>query len=189
MNEILKEKLEEGEDVLFSTGAADFETMDRTNKPGIIRKIVISAAVTLALNLAYIISASKTGDVKWGLVAVLAAIGAYVCISGFITAKKVRKYEYFITDRRIAVVSDTVKDVYFKDIKKYNFSKDADGNTTLLVGEKALSLAAAKWRGTAEGPVDRDENSGEVLKAVVYAIKDAKGFEKKFEEQMAKAAG
>lgn len=184
MNENIAALLENGEKVLFSTKAEKFDTLDKTNKSRIIRKMVIALGITLAFLVFYVVKALEIGEIKWGLIVILAFLGGYIAFSDFFSSRKVRKLEYVITNKRVIAYRDSDKSIFFKDIKKYNFSKDEDNHISLLLGEKALAEPSKKWRLTADGPIDRNEDTQEVLKFAFYAIENAKKFEKTFEEAM-----
>ena len=185
MNENITALLENGEKILFSTKAEKFDTLDKTNKSHILRKMILALGITVAFIVFYVVKALETGGIKWGLIVILAFLGGFIAFSDFLSSRKVRKLEYVITNKRVIAYGESDKSLFFKDINKYNFSKDDDNHVSLLIGEKALAEPSKKWRLITDGPIDRNEDTQEVLKYAFYAIEDAKKFEKTFEEAMA----
>ena len=73
MEELLKESLREDEKLLWSGRPEAFETLDKTHKSPFIRSGIITAVVTIALCVAYVILA-KANDVPLKPAVLVAAI-------------------------------------------------------------------------------------------------------------------
>lgn len=53
---------------------------------------------------------------------------------------------YAVTDKRLILVREAVRDMDFGRIKSASLRRDADGHTSLLCGERALKAKPDKWR-------------------------------------------
>ena len=184
MNEKLANLLEKDEELRFYTKPEEFDLLDETNKKTIVTKLAITFFLTLAIILLYIGTAAKSGGIKWGLVVFLAAIGVLIMANDFTTARKIRKIAYALTDKRLIVLEDAEKILPLSEIKKYEFRKDADGHTSLLIGDRGLKTKEKKFRALAAGPVGKTEDEKEIDRFGLYAISDAKKFEAAFKELM-----
>lgn len=186
MDEELKKQLEEGESVLWNGAPEKFETMDKTYKPVIVRKGIICAAIAVVITAAYLLAVKGTGNFKLGVEAIVLAACVLAAVSGFSDARKIRKQEYCITDKRLLWKSENVHSIPFSAIKDYRFEKDDDGHTTLLIGEETIKAKKSKWRVSAASPLIINEDSGICERAVFYAIPNAAQFKKIFEQELKK---
>lgn len=182
MNERLAALLEKDEELRFFTRPEEFDLLDSTNKKPIVTKVAIAFFLTLAIILLYIGTAAKSGGIKWGLVVFLAAIGVLVMANDFTTARKLRKIAYALTSKRLIVLEEAEKVLPLSEIKKFEFRKDADGHTSLLIGDRGLKTKEKKFRALAVGPVGKTEDEKEIDRFGFYAISDAKKFETAFRE-------
>lgn len=148
MEEMLKEALRSDEKLLWSGRPERFETLDKTHKSSFYRKIVWSVAICAAVLALYIIMALKNGaDIKPVVIIVVVACGVLGPMSFFSDASKLRKNVlYAVTDKRLILVREGVRDMDFSRIKSASLRRDADGHTSLLCGERALKAKPDKWR-------------------------------------------
>ena len=173
MEEILKEELRAGEEILWKGKPEKFETLDVTHKNAIIIKAIIICGVVLALCVAYaVFTISKGIEFKFGLVAIAIAIAVYTSIHGLIEGKNMAKVDYVITDQRMMVVSSVAKGVEYAAIKEAEFRTDADGHTSLLCGERAIKSKPHNWRMLTLGGAHLELETGLCESFVFYAIPD-----------------
>ena len=138
MEEMLKEALRSDEKLLWSGRPERFETLDKTHKSSFYRKIVWSVAICAAVLALYIIMALKNGaDIKPVVIIVVVACGVLGPMSFFSDASKLRKNVlYAVTDKRLILVREAVRDMDFGRIK----------SASLRRGERALKAKPDKWR-------------------------------------------
>ena len=188
MDEELKSALDDGEKILWQGKPENFVTLDKTNKKAFIIKAVITAVICLGLIIAYCIATIPTDSCKPGLIVVIAFFGILIASGVFLDARRIRKQRYFITDKRLFWMSDSVRSVPYETIKEYLFSRDEDDHTTLLIGVDAVKKKSSRWRALAASSVFMNDQTGVCEQAVFYAIPNPDRFKKIFEEQLRKKA-
>ena len=176
MEDMLSSVLETGEEVLWRGKPETFATMDKTNKPAIVKSEIIKAVVTVALIVGYILAAGNNGaGIKPGIVIIIVAVMVYALIRPFTHANTLRrKVEYVITNQRLITVKDDVKGVEFDKIKTAELKTDDDGHTTLLCGPTAVKTEASKWRSDATLSARFDSETNDCDSLTWYAIPNAK---------------
>ena len=185
MEEDIKEVLEEGEKILWNGGPEAFTVLDKTNKKPFMIKLVLTALVCIALIVAYVTSInSGGGDFKPLLIVIIVAIGILVVSSTYIDARNVRKQKYYLTDKNIIKISDSAQKVPLDKIGNYRFRADADGHTSLLIGENTVNSKMKKWRTLAVKPVSFDDKGGKCDLAVFYAIPSVNQFQRLLDEKL-----
>ena len=140
MENRLQNYLIEGEKILW-TGAPKFVLLDKTNKPFILAKAAI-VVVAIAMFIAYYFSfvSATGGELKLSVFLVCAALAALTISPELLDARKLKNTCYAITDRRlISLIGANVESVEFSKIKTYGFGEDADGQISLLCGERAMA--------------------------------------------------
>ena len=148
MEDMLSSVLEAGEEVLWRGKPETFETLDKTNKPAIVKSEIIKLVISVALIIAYIVAAGSNGaGIKPGIIIIILAVMAYALASPFLHANTLRrKVEYVITNQRLITIKDEAKGVEFDKIKTAEIKTDADGHTTLLCGPASVKTESDKWR-------------------------------------------
>ena len=111
MEELLKESLREEEKLLWSGRPEPFEPLDKTHKSPFIRSGIITALVTIAVCVAYVILAGiNNAPLKPAVLVIVAACGIFIILRGLLDASKIRKRAlYAITDKRLPVLTDSAK--------------------------------------------------------------------------------
>jgi len=175
MEELLKEELKENEKLLWTGKPEAFETMDKVYKPALIKKVIMMTVLVAALAVAYVVLANAKGvDLQAWLLILLAACVVGSAVTPFLDAKKLRaRTLYAVTDIRIIVVQDTVKDVPFAAIEEAVALTDEAGHTSILCGQDAVKFKASACRAAAaSGPRANGEN-GLCESLVLYAVPEA----------------
>ena len=175
MEELLKESLREDEKLLWSGRPEAFETLDKTHKSPFIRRGIITAVVTVALCVAYVILVrAKEAPVKPAVLVIVAACGIFIILRGLLDASKIRKRtSYAITDKRLLILTDSAKSVEYSAISAAKLDRDEDGHTSLLCGEDAIKARPWKRRAAVLSGAITNENTGMCERFVLYALPDA----------------
>ena len=158
MDETLNKELGKEEKLLWKACPEAFDTLDATYKKHIIRKMVTTCAIVLAIMIAYLIFAlTNGGGVKIVVIGILVLVAVCASINSFTDAVTLKKAVYAVTDKRIIIISDSVKSVELDVIGKAAFKKDDAGHYTLLCGS-AIDSKPTEWRNiTVSGPRIDDE--------------------------------
>jgi len=171
MENQLRERLMEGEQLLWVGTPEPFETLDRTNKTGIVIGLVIKAVVALGLLAAYFIGMRGNGSVKPGIVIFILAFAAFAVLNPFIIAGRLRKKTiYGLTDRRVMRSGALDEAVPYDRIKRAALRTDADGHTSLLCGARAMKLKPRKWRSEADACFINDSDDPEAERVILFAL-------------------
>lgn len=186
MDNDLRSALEKDEKILWEGSPEPFVTLDKTNKIAFIRKTVITVLVCLALILTYSLGTIPLENFKIGVVLIIMFFGALIISSVFMDARKIRKQRFAITNQRLIRQGDELRSISLSKIKKYLFSMDEDGHTSLLIGDDAVKKKSSKWRTMGASTIFINDETGECEQAVFYAIAKPDSFKKVFEEQMKK---
>lgn len=175
MEELLKESLREDEKLLWSGRPEAFETLDKTHKSPFIRRGIITAVVTVALCVAYVILVrAKEAPVKPAVLIIVVACGVFIIVRGLLDASKIRKRtSYAITDKRLIILTDSAKSVEYSAISAAKLDRDEDGHTSLLCGEDAIKARPWKRRAAVLSGAITNENTGMCERFVMYALPDA----------------
>lgn len=175
MEELLKESLREEEKLLWSGRPEAFETLDKTHKTPFIRKGIITALVTIALCVAYVVLAKiEEAPLKPAVLVVIAACGAFIIARDLLDASKIRKRAFYaITDKRLLVLTDTAKSVEYSAINAAKLDKDEDGHVSLLCGNDGIKAKPWKRREAVLTGSCTDDSTGLCERFVLYAIPDA----------------
>ena len=175
MEELLKESLREDEKLLWSGRPEAFETLDKTHKSPFIRSGIITAVVTIALCVAYVILVrAKEAPLKPAVLVIVAACGIFIIVRGLLDASKIKKRVlYAITDKRLIILTDSAKSVEYSAISAAKLDRDEDGHTSLLCGEDAIKARPWKRRAAVLSGAITNENTGMCERFVMYALPDA----------------
>lgn len=175
MEELLKESLREDEKLLWSGRPEAFETLDKTHKSPFIRRGIITAVVTVALCVAYVILVrAKEAPVKPAVLVIVAACGIFIILRGLLDASKIRKRAcYAITDKRLIILTDSAKSVEYSAINVAKLDRDEDGHTSLLCGRDAIKMKPWKRRVAVLSGAITDADTGQCDRFVMYALPDA----------------
>lgn len=171
MEEQLRERLLEGEQLLWSGCPENFETLDRTNKTSIIVGLVIKVLVTVGILSLFLFSSQNGGNKAPGVFIVIILFAAYAVLYPFLIARRLRKKTiYGLTDKRVIRSGATDNGVPYERIKKAVLATDKDGHVTLLCGERALGLKPRQWRGEADASFIDSHDAPEAERVILYAL-------------------
>lgn len=177
MEDYLRENLENGEQLLWTGGAASEKIMDNTYRMPYLLRFLISYGLAVAL-MAYAVH--QTGGIKFSVVLVLIVLGSMIPFTAISDGIKVRSLGYAATDRRLIRINGSMAySADYDEIDTCRFGKDPSGNTSLLCGNKAVKSRPSKWRALAlfTGTHERDPEN-HVTDYVFYAIDDPEGLKK-----------
>ena len=145
MDESLKARLEPGEKILWQGAPESFRLLDKSNTGSFLKEICICLLGGAAIAAEYWFFSGRQAlpkELLW-IVFLLVAVPVCFLISD---ALKLRRTKYYVSDRRLAVVNTSVKDVAFFRIQEASLKQDSCGHTTLLCGGKALRGPASSYR-------------------------------------------
>ena len=170
MEEQLRGHLMEGEKLLWSGRPESFDTLDRTNKAGIIVGTIVKAVVTLALIVCFTFAQDK-GSVKPDIVVIILVFGAFALINPFVIARRLRnKTIYGLTDRRVLRAGTYDEAIPYERIRSAALRTDADGHTSLLCGPRATDLKPRLWRAEADASFINVHEEPEAARVILYAL-------------------
>ena len=187
MEEDLKAALDADEIILFKGQAEPFETLDKTHKKPFIISTVMTVLICISLIVAYTITTVQINNFKVLVPFVIGAVGVLIISSVFRDARKIRKQQYVITNKRLIRQSDEVLGLPYSAIDQYLFKTDEDGHTSLLIGADGIKTKSKNWRKWGAGSLHVETDSGKCDQAVFYAISDLNQFRKTFVEQVKKS--
>ena len=172
MDEKLREMLAEGETLLWSGQPLPFDTLDATNRRGIIISTVVKAVVTAGILAGYCAAVAREGSgFQPGLVVLILLIAGFALYYPFRTARHLRRNTlYGLTDRRVLRVGSKDEGVPYDRIKSASLREDADGQFTLLCGRRAQKLRPGRWRNEADTPFINDSGAPEAQSVLLYAL-------------------
>ena len=145
MDELLKASLEPGEKILWQGTPESFRILDKTNIGSFLKDIctcLLGSAVIAAEYWYFSGMRALPVELLW-ITLLLVAVPVCFLISDTL---KLRRTRYYVSDRRLAVVNSSVKDVAFFRIQEASLKQDSCGHTTLLCGGKALHDKASSYR-------------------------------------------
>ena len=171
MEEQLRMDLQEGEQLLWSGRPEPFDTLDRTNRPGILRGLAVKALATLCILILYIAAVRGTGELRLSMVAIILVFGAYALAYPFLTARHLRRKTFYgFTDRRVIRSGMRKESIPYERIRRAALRKDEDGHTSLLCGTESVNLPPRKWRNEADTLFNNDSDEPEISRMVFYAL-------------------
>lgn len=171
MEEKFRELLEKDETLLWCGRPERFETLDKTNRQSIVVGTVIKVCVIAGILALYIKGALMAAGIKWGMVAVIVAFGAFALANPFLVARRLRdKTFYALSDRRILRTGANDGSVPYERIKSAALRTDEDGHTTLLCGPRAKNLKPRQWRGEADAGFINGPDDPEALRVILYNL-------------------
>ena len=174
MEELIRNELGNEEKLLWTGKSVSTKMLDNTNRMGYLMRILIPLIIMAGMMYA---SAVKTGGIKVSAFLMLLFLGILIPLSAVLDGYGVRNLEYAATDRRLIRKNGTqLISVNYDEITECRFSKDKDGQTSLLCGKKAVNARPSKWRGQAlfTGDLEKDEEN-HVKGYTFYAINDPDG--------------
>jgi len=170
MEEQLREHLLEGEQLLWVGAPESFETLDKTNKTGIIVGIILKAVVTLFLIYSFSF-AQGSGSVNLGIIAVILVFATLALINPFLIARRLRnRTVYGLTDRRVLRAGTFDEAVPYDRIQSAVLRTDADGHTSLLCGPRAVNLKPRQWRAEADAAFINSGDDPEAARVILFAL-------------------
>ena len=176
----IDEFLQVGEEVLWKGGPADYELLDKTHRALLIKRIVLFMGISILLAVAYVLFRKYTGrDPEISMAIIIAVCGFIGPLTVFTDGISIQRYRYAATDRRLMVYEDEVKQMDYRRIKEARFLTDADGQTSLACGRKAVKAAPSRLRSlTVFGDVNEREGLDPCRSFAMYAIDDPEGLRK-----------
>ena len=139
--------LKDGEQLLWSGKAENYEVLDATNKPELIHRSILCTGICILIEALYIGTAIYLdAGIKWGIVAALLIACAASPILFVTRSMKLKDYIYAATDKRLLILADQNREIDYPRIPKCAFKEDSDGHISLLCGEKAVISKPGKWR-------------------------------------------
>lgn len=172
MEEQLREQLMEDEKLLWMGCPESFDTLDRTNRTGIVVGLIVKALVALGILIIYIVSAGQQGiSVKPGMIVAILALAAFAMLNPFLVARRLRKKTiYGLTDRRVLRSGSNDGAVPYERIRNAVLRTDSDGHTSLLCGPRAYRLKPRQWRGEADASFINNREEPEADRVILYAL-------------------
>ncbi len=171
MEEQLRPLLAKDEQLLWCGRPEAFETLDKTNRPGIVSGILVKTVIFAAMLYGYVRAALATESFNFFIAAAIAATSGLVIAYPFFVAGNLRKKRvYGLTDKRILRLGENNESVPYSRIKTAAIRTDADGHTSLLCGPGTVKLRPARWRGKADGPFFNRPDKPEAEDIVLYAL-------------------
>lgn len=177
MNEELNNALEKGENLLWSGGVASFKIFEGQRKGQLLKSIVITLAITIAIIAGYLAAIRSTGaDVMPALIIIILLLGLFAAFSIIMDAGKVRKQIYAVTDRRILVLSQgKVSGISYDNLGEYSFVKEASGNTCFIAGSDMARYNEKKLIKFASLSI-REAEGGACSSLVLFALNEPELF-------------
>lgn len=175
MEEKLNAYLDKDEKLLWCGKPAAYETMDAVYKPAFVKSCIVGIISFAVLSVLYLWGLSKSSaGVKGWLFVLFAVFAVYKPMSYFADAAKLRKSVYAVTDKRLLIINEDVRELALSVLKSAAVKTDEAGNSTLLCGENSLKLKATKWRDAARFARVDSENEGD-SRFAFYAVEDVEG--------------
>ena len=143
----LNKVLNVGEKVLWKGGPEKYKILDKTNTQTFILRCALCALICILVEISYILMARYSEvDILWWLIGLI-FIGCVTSpILFLLRSRKLRKHVYVVTNTRLLILKDPVMMVSYRRIQECALKTDADGHTTLLCGNKAVTSKPRKWR-------------------------------------------
>lgn len=174
MDELIKERMTEGETILWQGGPEPFETLDRTNKKRFWITNLICLVTAVALLVLYMTNVKD--DPKPAAFAIIVLLCAFAPLRRLLDASAARKLHYVVTDRRLMIVTNEAKFVLLSRIPACALRTDADGHLSFLAGAAALKAKPSHWRDLALIGQPNGADADEPVDAFAfYAVKDKAG--------------
>ena len=149
--------------------------MDKTNKPAIIRQLVTHLVAAVAFCVLCVVLA-KGKPLHPSLFVITFILAALTPIVDHLSTQRMHKARYFVTNTRVLAFTDGLKSVPFEAIHRAALRKDADGHTSLLLGDTAIKAKPHKWRiNAASGVILADDVCD---RFALYNVDDVDGLRK-----------
>ena len=137
--------LQPGETVLWQGRPEAFRTLDRCVTPTLLKDLLVSL-IGGALIVAEYWFCSGKAALRPTILWIPALLLCVPIIHLILDVIRLQRTEYYVTDRRLAVVGHDVRDVEYSRIREAALRKDRAGHTSLLCGGKALAAGDASYR-------------------------------------------
>ena len=178
MDETLKSRLNEGENILWQSKAEAIQALDKTNKKRFVTNLIVCAAIAIVLIVLYLTNVK--GEVKTSAIVLVLILCAFAPLRRILDASAVKKLQYIVTDQRLLVVNGVeIKAVDLGRIQDAVLKQDEDGHLSLLVGSKGVKAKADHWREVAlvgqPGSLPEEEP---IETFAFYAVEDRTGLKK-----------
>lgn len=178
MKENFEKILASDEKLLWAGRPESFDAMDKSNKPAFKNSCIKAVVIFAVLIGAYLwAAAAVSAEIMPGLIAFFVLIAAFKPISFFTDAAKLRKYvSYAVTDRRLIVCKDDVREMPLRLVNQARLMTDEDGHTSLVCGRKAIEGKQSAWRDASLFCQNLSEkDTADCESFVFYAVEDLEG--------------
>ena len=182
----LEDFLKVGETVLWKGDPEKFDMIDGTHRAVLLKKLLISMAISILLACLYVWYTIHTGrQVSTGFAGAIAACGLISPMTVFTDAISISRMHYAATDQRLIIYEDSVRQMDYYRIKDAIFVTDKEGHTSLLCGKNGVKAGAAKARSlTVYGDVNESESTDDCKNFAMYAVDDPDGLRKALRKQL-----
>lgn len=174
MNERLKEYLRENEQVRWESKAKAFSTLG--GKYG--KKFAVKLLVAIVVAAAVIVGHLNSGNnPKTGLIALVAAVVAYVAVAPFLEKNKLMKIRYWITDQRVIVLGSDklMRSMELGEIDSFKVEDDGGAKDCLVLGSSVFQDAEKSMRWRTISPKTDEGKKDHALGLILYNVENVKG--------------
>ncbi|MBQ9661596.1 MAG: hypothetical protein IJV40_00430 [Oscillospiraceae bacterium] len=140
-----KLNLQADETILWQGVPEAFKALDKSVTPALVKNMIVSLLGGAFIVAEYWLCSGRRSlspAIFW-IPAILVCVPIFFLITDVI---KLRRTRYYVTDRRLAVVNRTVKDVELFRIREASLKGDRSNHMSLLCGKKALSGSDNSYR-------------------------------------------
>ena len=178
MDETLKSRLNEGEQILWQSKPEPIQALDKTNKKRFFTNLIVCSVIAAVLIILYLTNVK--GAVKPGAIVTVLVLCAFSPFRRLLDASSVKKLQYVVTDQRLLVVNGVeVKPVELSRIQDAVLKQDADGHLSLLVGSRGVTTKPDHWRElTLVGQPGSLPEEEPIETFAFYAVEDRAGLKK-----------
>lgn len=176
----VREKLQDGEEILWTGKAEKGRIMTRLYTPVYLRNILISYGFFGFIAVICVLDNIKSGQpVDLIPPLLMLAFGSVVPLAGIADAVRAHKLQYAATDRRLfSLGREAVNSVPYVSIHEALLKQDSDGFTSLLCGSAGTRMKESRWRTYAtmnNTTISEDQNCEYFI---LYAVNDPEGLRK-----------
>ena len=174
----LKKELLPGEEILWRGSTEKRAVKNPDTEKKLITRWIVCAVIYVGTLIAYT-SVLKGGEVEfnWAVAGAFTLLLGFICAEPFLTAKKViRKFSYYVTDRRV-IVDGAELQLLNRAGLKMRIHDHGDGCETWLFGS-SVDLKPSEFPDAPITPGRSDDNS--IIGSTFYHIKKDKALNKLF---------
>ena len=188
MEKELNQFLRNGETVRWQGKPVDFPLLDNENKFSILRKWILTIAITAGILVLYY---SKNQNWSMGFIGLCLIVAALILVSPLLERINLKKQKYWITDQR-AILMTSGKSFYYmelSDIDDFQLLTDAAAQDCLVLGSEIFGEMPKQIRWRACHPkndVMKNDDQDCVAGLVFYCISNAEAASIILEQRAAK---